>query len=161
VNVAVQSLTIKAVISVLFCLALGLLSGFTTSKAIEGWYVFLEKPTFNPPNWVFGPVWTFLYTIMGFSTAVIWHKGWSRREVKIALIIFLIHLGLNALWTQLFFGMRSPELALVEIVFLFISIAMYSLRFYRLEPWTGWAQIPYLLWVLFATVLNASIVWLN
>ena len=156
-----NSLALKIIICVFVCLAVGGLSGYATSDAIGSWYADLNKPFFNPPGWVFGPVWTMLYTLMGVSTAMIWHKGLNTPGVKKALMVFSIHLALNFFWSIIFFGLEQPFWALIEILFLLASIIAFTVYYYRIKPVTAWLQIPYILWVSFATVLNASIVYLN
>ena len=137
------------------------IGGLATITFKEPWYSLLNKPTFNPPDWIFGPVWTFLYTLMGISAGIIWEKGLEREEVREALQIFGVHLLLNAFWTILFFGFQTPEIALAEILILLITIILYTRRFYRIDHISGWMQVPYIAWVSFATILNLSIVWLN
>lgn len=156
-----KSKVTKILLFTFLCLAIGYISGMTTRDAISDWYVFLTKPPFTPPNWLFAPVWTSLYLIMGISAGVVWHQGWNRKEVKLALGIFGAHLVLNTLWTQLFFGFQTPFWAMIEIILLWISILWYSIHFYRIKKWTGLIQLPYLIWVSFASVLNAAIVYLN
>lgn len=148
-------------LAIITCWVIGAGSGFLTVDAISTWYVEINKPGFNPPNWVFGPVWTSLYTIMGFSAGVIWNMGWSNPDVKKALGVFSIHMLLNGLWSILFFGLKNPEIAFVEILILLGSMVYYTRLFYALKPFTAWLQVPYLAWVSFASVLNGSIAWLN
>lgn len=153
--------TFKPLICVFGCLLVGAVSGFLTVDSISTWYVDINKPFFNPPNWVFGPVWTILYTIMGFSAGLIWNMGWSSPGVKIALGVFSVHMLLNGLWSVLFFGLKNPEIAFIEILVLLGSMMYYTRLFYALKPFTAWLQVPYLAWVSFASVLNGSIAWLN
>ncbi len=156
-----KSIILKIVISAVICLAIGGLSGFATAGSIGGWYETLNKPVFNPPNWIFGPVWSTLYIFMGISAGMIWHQGLKNPAVKKALTIFAIHMLLNAAWSLLFFGAQNPVLAFIEILFLLGFILYFSKLFYQIKPITGLLQIPYILWVSFATLLNGSIVWLN
>ena len=151
----------KIFVSVILCLVVGGLSGFLTSGSLSTWYVDLVKPSFNPPNWIFGPVWTTLYTLMGISAGIILHQGVEKTEVKKALAIFGVHLILNFFWSIIFFGLQQPEWAFVEIIILLASIFYFSVLFYRIKPATAYLQIPYMWWVTFATVLNGSIAWLN
>lgn len=148
-------------LAVIACLVIGGGSGFLTVDSISTWYVDINKPSFNPPNWVFGPVWTTLYTLMGVSAGIIWNQGYSNPQVKKALVVFSVHLVLNGLWSILFFGLKNPELAFVEILILLASMVYYTRMFYQIKPFTAWMQIPYLMWVSFASVLNGSIAWLN
>jgi tryptophan-rich sensory protein len=123
----------------------------------DAWYVNLEKPSWNPPNWIFGPVWSALYLLMGISAWMVWSKdGFSRAGE--ALTLFLLQLGLNALWTPVFFGMKRLDLALVIIVALLILIAVTRKAFRRHDRLAAWLLVPYLLWVGFATALNA-VLW--
>ena len=156
-----KSLIIKIILSVIICLSVGGLSGYLTSGSISTWYDYLNKPFFNPPDWVFGPVWSVLYTLMGVSAGMIWSKGLEHEGVKRALTVFGIHLVLNFFWSLIFFGMKMPELAFIEILILLGSILYFAILFYRIKPISALLQIPYLLWVSFATILNGSIAWLN
>jgi translocator protein len=117
------------------------------------WYRSLNKPTWNPPGWIFGPVWTALYTAMGVAAWRVWrHGGW--RVQRTPLIWFLIQLALNAAWTPLFFGLQQPGLAFAEIVLLCVAIAVTLGLFWRTDPIAGWLFVPYLAWVSFASLLN-------
>ncbi len=122
------------------------------------WYNELNKPEWNPPAWLFGPVWTLLYTFMGIAAWKIWKK-YGFRDARPELILFLIQLGLNGLWSQLFFGMQNPGAAFFEIFFLLAAIIITTVLFFRKSILSGWLMIPYILWVSFATVLNGAI-WL-
>jgi len=152
---------VKIVIGILICNGVGLLVSGVTLDAIPGWYAQLNKPSFNPPNWLFGPVWTVLYTLMGISAATIWEAGAERPEVKKALNIFAIQLVLNGLWSYLFFGYKNPLFAFIEILWLLIAIVVTILHFKNIKSWAAWLLIPYLLWVIFAAILNFSIYLLN
>jgi len=121
----------------------------------------LVKPSFNPPSWVFGPVWTLLYILMGIAAFLVWQKGWDSRFVRAALVLFAVQLILNGMWSILFFGMQSPGLALVEIAILWLSILATLLLFWRVVPFGGMLLLPYAAWVTFAAVLNGSIWILN
>ena len=124
------------------------------------WYQALEKPWFNPPNWIFGPVWTVLYVLMGVAAWFVWRHG-SGRILAWALGLFLLQLILNAAWTPLFFGMHRPGWAFVDIVLLWGVLAATLVVFYRVSGTAASLLIPYWLWVGFATVLNGTIWWLN
>lgn len=153
---------IRIVLVVMTCLVIGYLSGTVTRESILTWYPTLVKPVFNPPNWLFGPVWTLLYAMMGVAGGLIWNHIESDREnVKKAFLFFVIQLGLNALWSYLFFGLHNPLIALIEIILLWLMIFETYTQFKRIDKVAGLLLIPYLLWVSFATVLNASIWWLN
>lgn len=153
--------TVKLVISIATPLAVGGLSGFATARGVANWYPTLTKPSFNPPAWVFGPAWTLLYIMMGVAAFLVWRKGLEVDGVKIALTVFGIQLALNGLWSILFFGMQAPGLALAEIIVLWIAIGATTVLFWRVVPAAGALLLPYWGWVSFATVLNASLWWLN
>lgn len=152
---------LKLVLAVAIPLAVGGLSGFVTAEAVSTWYPTLVKPAFNPPAWIFGPVWTVLYVMMGVAAFLVWRRGLGTEGVKNALLVFLVQLGLNGLWSILFFGMRSPGLALIEIVLLWLAIGATVARFRRVDPVAGGLLLPYWAWVSFATVLNLALWWLN
>jgi len=133
-----------------------------TRESITTWYPTLEKPVFNPPNWLFAPVWTILYAMMGVAGGLVWnHLETEREAVKKAFLFFIIQLGLNAMWSYLFFGLHNPLLALIEIVLLWLMIFETYSQFKKIDRIAGMLLVPYLAWVAFATVLNASIWWLN
>lgn len=132
----------------------GLVGSLFTFSAINDWYRFLAKPSFSPPNWLFGPVWTILYLLMGLAWYFAWKKG-----VKPTL--FLVHLGFNSLWSVLFFGLRNPGLAFLEILVLWTLIVAVMRQFYRYNRLAVWLLVPYLLWVSFAAVLNFTVWQLN
>ncbi len=144
----------KLIITVIGCELVGLVGTPFTVAAIPTWYQSLNKPFFSPPNWIFGPVWTALYLLMGISAYLVWIK-------KGALNYFLIQLFLNFLWSVLFFGLRSPLLGFIDIVTLWIFILITILQFYKISKPAAYLLIPYLLWVSFATLLNLSIILLN
>jgi len=152
----------KILIFVATCLAVGYFSGIATQSSVNTWFPTLVKPSFNPPGWVFAPVWSFLYIIMGIAAGLVWSRiDYEREAVRKALLFFAIQLALNALWSILFFGIKNPLLALVEIVLLWLMIYETYVKFAKIDKIAGYLFIPYLLWVSFATVLNASIWWLN
>ncbi len=154
----------KKVFTFLVCLAIPLavggISGFATSTGLDSWYSTLNKPSFNPPGWLFAPVWTTLYALMGIGLYLIYTSPKSE-ERNNALRIFSIQLALNFIWSFLFFFFEKPGLALIEIVMMWVSILMMIFYFRKVNTIAGNIQIPYLLWVSFASVLNASIWWLN
>jgi tryptophan-rich sensory protein len=152
---------IRLAIAVAVPLAVGGLSGFATAHGIQDWYPSLVKPSFTPPSWVFGPVWTLLYLMMGTAAFLVWQKGWENGTVKTALALFAIQLILNGLWSVLFFGMRWPGLAFAEILLLWISIGGTIALFWRVAPVAGMLLLPYDAWVTFAVVLNGAIWLLN
>ena len=151
---------IKLIITCILCLSVGWAGSLFTGKNLN-WYQDLNKPSFNPPGWVFGPVWTALYIMMGISAFLIWQKGLADRLVKTALVFFVIQLLLNAVWTPFFFGLKSPILAFTDIILLWFGILFTIVKFYSLSKPASFLLIPYLLWVTFAAFLNFSIVLLN
>lgn len=149
------------VLSVGVCfLAAGIGSVFTTS-AIDTWYSTLNKPFFNPPNWVFGPAWTLLYLLMGISLYLAWISKTGKEKKRQAITLFIIQLSLNALWSILFFGLKSPSAAFIGIVVLWLTIFLTIKNFLRISKVAGWLLIPYIAWVSFASLLNLSIIILN
>ena len=147
---------------VVTCVAVGYLSGEVTRESVTTWYPTIEKPSFNPPNWLFAPVWGLLYVLMGVAAGLVWTKIDDQKEtVKKGLTFFAVQLGLNALWSYLFFGLHNPLIALIEIALLWLMIYETFLQFNKVNRTAGYLLIPYLLWVSFAMVLNASIWWLN
>ena len=154
-----RSLITKILISAFLCLALGTASSFSTIESITTWYQFLNKPSFNPPNWIFGPVWTVLYITMGVSFALVWHT--PHKDRKKAMLIFGVQFALNLCWSFLFFNLQLLGVAYFEIMAMFISIIITILAFYRINKTAALLLIPYLCWVLFATILNYSIWILN
>ena len=154
----------RILIVVVTCLAIGYFSGMATQSSIKTWFPTLIKPSFNPPNWVFAPVWSMLYIMMGIAAGMVWNRleyTMDKELVKKSLVFFAIQLGLNALWSILFFGLRNPMLALIEIVLLWLMIYETYIKFGKIDKIAGYLFLPYLAWVSFATVLNASIWWLN
>ncbi|MBM4446755.1 MAG: tryptophan-rich sensory protein [Chloroflexi bacterium] len=151
----------KLVACIVACLAAGAIGSIFTREAIPNWYATLEKPAFNPPNWLFAPVWTLLYILMGVAAFLVWRKGLENRQVRIALIVFLVQLVLNALWSVVFFGLESPLYGLIVIFALWVAILFTVLKFFRISLASSALMWPYLLWVTFAAVLNSSIWLLN
>ena len=152
---------IKLLISVIVCECAGLIGSIFTTGAIPTWYAALQKPSFTPPNWLFAPVWSTLYLLMGIAAFLVWRKGLADRQVRIALIIFLIQLILNILWSVVFFGLESPLSGLIVIIVLWIAILITILRFWKISHAAAWLLVPYIVWVSIATALNASIWALN
>lgn len=152
----------KILIVVVSCLAIGYFSGIVTRSAILDWYPTLIKPSFNPPNWIFVPVWSMLYIMMGVAAGLVWNRiDYDKETVKKALVFFAVQLGLNALWSYLFFGLHNPMLAGLEIIVLWLMIYETHIQFAKINKIAGYLFLPYLAWVSFAAVLNASIWWLN
>ncbi len=144
------------------CLLVGYLSGMVTRDSITSWYPTIVKPTFNPPNWIFAPVWSILYIMMGVSGGMVWNRLEQDPEnVKKAFTFFIIQLALNAAWTVIFFYFHNPFLALIEIILLWLLIFETYTQFKKIDKTAGMLLLPYLAWVSFAMVLNGSIWWLN
>jgi translocator protein len=152
---------VKFFVSIALCQLAGVLGSLFTIPAIPGWYATLKKPVFSPPNWLFSPVWISLYTLMGISLFILWSHVGIKTEVKKAMVFFFVQLGLNALWSVIFFGLRSPLAGLIEMAFLWSAIVLTILYFFSLSPWAGILLLPYLGWVSFAFVLNFSLWILN
>lgn len=154
-------LFLKLFFAIVISEAAGIIGSLFTASAIPGWYAGLVKPEFNPPNWVFGPVWTTLYALMGIAAFLVWKRGSERREVKTALAIFVGQLALNTLWSIIFFGLNNPGAAFIEIILLWIAIAITIAVFAKISRAAAWLLVPYLLWVSFAGYLNYAIWALN
>ncbi len=152
----------RIAIVVIICLAVGYLSGMVTRASITTWYPTLVKPSFNPPNWIFAPVWTSLYVMMGVAAGLIWNQITTQKAaVTKALQFFIIQLVLNALWSYLFFGLHNLMLATIEVVLLWLMIFETYSQFAKINKTASYLMLPYLAWVSFASVLTASIWWLN
>ncbi len=151
----------KLIGSIAICLLAGVIGSFFTVQNIPTWYTTLNKPFFNPPNWIFGPVWTILYILMGIALFLVLNKKEVKGEKGTAILFFGIQLFLNLLWSILFFGLKSPVAGLLEIGILWISIVFTIFLFYRISKLSALLLAPYLLWVSFATVLNYFIWRLN
>lgn len=148
-------------ISVAICLLVGFLSGFATQSSVNDWYLTLNKPFFNPPNWVFAPVWSALYILMGIAAGMVWAKGYYHIWVKTALYHFVFQLLLNALWSIVFFGLKSPLGALFIIITLNILL-VFTFKWFRVvKAAAAYLLLPYIAWVAFASLLNAAIWYLN
>ncbi len=152
---------IKILFSTALCLSAGAIGSAFTIAAIPEWYATLQKPSFSPPNWMFGPVWTLLYVLMAVAAAMVWQKGLQNPPVRKALTVFLLQLILNTVWSYLFFGLRSPLYGLVDILFLWAMILVTIAQFSKVSVPAALLLIPYLLWVTFATGLNLGILLLN
>lgn len=152
---------VRLVVSILVCQLAGGLGAIFTSPAIPTWYASLEKPAFQPPNWLFFPVWTTLYTLMGIAAFLVWRKGLDLRRVRVALGIFAVQLVLNTAWSIIFFGAQELFGALIVIAILWIVILINIVTFWRISKVAGALLIPYILWVSFASLLNYSVWVLN
>lgn len=146
--------------SIIIAQLAGIIGSLFTAANVATWYPTLIKPEWNPPSWVFGPVWITLYTLMGIAAFIIWtHK--KNPTAKNALTIYGIHLALNALWSMLFFGLQNPKIAFIEIILLLIVIIVVTVRFWKIDIRAGALMIPYICWVSFASILNYMIWQLN
>jgi len=152
---------VKLTISIVACLAAGGIGSLFTFKAIPAWYPSLKKPRYTPPNQAFGPVWTTLYILMGVSVFFIWQKGLTTEGVTLAFTLFWIQLVINALWSIVFFGMRSKGGGVIIIVILWFLIMAAIITSFQVSIWAGILLVPYILWVSVAAYLNIGIWWLN
>lgn len=151
---------IKLIGSIIFCNTVGVLGALVTNPRTD-WFINLNKPWFNPPSWLFGPVWTMLYTLMGISIYLIWKDGFFTPERRTARAIFILQLVLNSGWSYVFFGMQEIGMALVLIIAIWLAIITTIIAFYRVHKIAALLFIPYLLWVTFASILNFSLWQLN
>jgi tryptophan-rich sensory protein len=151
----------KPIAGLIVWLLVSLAAGFIGSRFMPGeWYEALNKPSWNPPSSVFGPVWTTLYILMGIAAWLVWRKV-SFAGAHVALTLFIIQLVLNALWSFLFFGIHRPDMAFIEIIILWVLILATIIGFWRISMLAGILLLPYLLWVSFASVLNLQLWRLN
>jgi translocator protein len=142
---------------VALCVGAGLAASFATMQSVVEWYPTLNKPSWTPPNWLFAPVWTVLYVMMAVAAWLVWRAG----NAKTALFLFFGQLLLNVAWSVLFFGAQSPLLGLIDIVLMWLAIAITIFAFAMRSRLAAFLMVPYLCWVSLATALNASIVMLN
>ncbi|MBU0532187.1 tryptophan-rich sensory protein [Candidatus Micrarchaeota archaeon] len=149
----------ELIIAIVICQLAGIIGSFFTLQSIPTWYTSLAKPSFTPPNWVFGPVWITLYTLMGVSA--FWIFSSKNKKQKMALYIFACQLILNTLWSVVFFGLQSSLYGLIIIILLWLSIIATIVKFHEIDKRAGLILIPYLLWVSFASILNFWIYILN
>lgn len=152
---------LKLIIAILVSELAGVIGSLFTAPSIPGWYSTLIKPSLNPPSWVFGPVWTTLYALMGIAAFLIWKKGLNNKGVTVALTIFAAQLVLNTLWSIIFFGLHSPGAAFIEIIFLWFAILATIIAFSKISKPAAWLLVPYILWVSFASYLNFMLWMLN
>ncbi len=152
---------LKIAVATGVCLFIGFVASLATQASILDWYPTLEKPWFNPPNWIFGPVWIFLYVLMGIAAGIVWSKGFYHKWVQTALYHFGFQLMLNGAWSLLFFGLKEPLWALIDIIGLFIFLILTIKWFKIVSNTAAYLLIPYAVWVLFAAILNFEIWRLN
>lgn len=139
----------------------GILGSYATMSGIDSWYSFLQKPFLNPPGWIFGPVWTLLYVLMGIASFLIYEKAWKKEAGRKALKIYVFQLILNSLWSIIFFGLQQPFFAFMELIILWLAILWTILSFYKISKAAAYLLLPYIAWVSFAAYLNLSIAILN
>lgn len=151
----------KLLVSVLLCQFAGAVGSIFTASSLENWYMLLEKPAFTPSSQVFFPAWVILYTLMGVSFYLIWEEGLQEQKVKIGLFVFGIQLGLNVLWSFIFFGLKSPYYAFIEIILLWLAIFLTILKFREISKMASYLLLPYITWVSFAALLNYYLWILN
>ena len=151
----------RILIAVIVCLGIGFMASFATQSSVNDWYVTLNKPSFNPPDWVFAPVWTALYILMGVAAGMVWARGFYHKWVKTALYHFGFQLVFNALWSIVFFGFKQPFWALLVILTLLVLIILTIKWFKVVSTTAAWLMVPYLIWICFATLLNYEIWVLN
>ena len=148
-------------VSIALCLLAGTIGSIFNIKAIPNWYAKLKKSKLNPPGFVFGPVWTILYLMMAISLYLVWITGGKSSSFNLAIILFLIQLFLNVIWSYLFFGIRKPLFAFYEIILLWIFILLTIISFFQFSKAAAYLLLPYLFWVSFASYLNYSVWKLN
>lgn len=151
----------KLLVAIIGCELVGILATPFTIASIPTWYANLNKPSFSPPSFLFGPVWTILYFLMGISAFLVWREGTKKEKVMRGLVYFLIQLFFNFIWSILFFGLHQPLLAFFDIIVMLMFIFLTIIQFNKISKTASYLLIPYLLWVSFASILNLSIVVLN
>ncbi|MFA6432132.1 MAG: TspO/MBR family protein [Candidatus Margulisiibacteriota bacterium] len=152
---------IKLVVSIGICLLAGGIGSIATYPSIPTWYAGLNRPALSPPNWIFGPVWTTLFIMMGIALYLVWQKGTEKKEIRNAMVIFGVQLILNTFWSILFFGMQRPLYSFIEIIFLWLAILATIISFSKISKPAAWLLVPYILWVSFASYLNLTIYLVN
>lgn len=156
-----KGLFIKIIICLAVTFSSPVIASFVMEPGSSDWYANLNKPFFNPPGWVFGPVWTVLYILMAVSAGLVWQKGLGGPKVRLAMGLYLVQLILNAFWTPIFFGLEMPLLAFIDILLLLAGIILAILAFFRVSRYGALLMLPYLVWTAFAAVLNFSLWYLN
>lgn len=146
---------------IVLCELAGIVGSVFTVSSIPTWYQTLVKPVFSPPNWVFGPVWTTLYALMGIAVYRVWSLGMKKESVRHAVYLFVMHLALNAIWSPIFFGARQIPLAFVTIAIMWLTLITVMFRFEKLDKMSALFLVPYLAWISFAMVLNYNLWILN
>ena len=151
----------KLIVSILIVFLAGAVGTVFTLKEITGWYAYLPKPSWTPPNWAFGPIWSTLYVLMGISLFLIWREGLNRKDVQIAIIVFAVQLAINVIWSLVFFGTHNLFGGLVLVLILWAAILVNIIVFYRISKPAGLILIPYIVWVSIASYLNYSVLILS
>lgn len=151
----------KLAISIAIPIAIGATAGFFTVTGVESWYQTIQKPSWNPPSWVFGPVWTTLYIMMGIALFLIWKSGANDSLKRTAIGLFAVQLVLNFFWSFIFFDQQQPGWALAEIIVMWFAILITIFAFAKVNKTAAWLLVPYISWVSFATILNYTIWKLN
>ncbi|MBP8933673.1 MAG: tryptophan-rich sensory protein [Candidatus Atribacteria bacterium] len=151
----------KLIISIAICQGAGFIASWYTAESISTWYETLQKPSFTPPGWLISLIWIFLYTIMGIAFYLIWKKSYIKKGISSAQVFFFVQLLLNVLWTLVFFGFQFPLGGIYTIILLWVFILITAIKFFFINRVAGYLMIPYLIWVSFASILNAYIVQLN
>jgi translocator protein len=151
----------KFFISILIPLLVGAIAGYFTTAGVKGWYTVATKPCFNPPNWIFAPVWTTLYVLMGIALFLVWKSDADRAIKQPAILLFVAQLTLNFFWSIIFFKLQQPGWAFAEIILMWLMILLTILWFGKISSTAAWLLVPYICWVSFASVLNYSIWRLN
>jgi tryptophan-rich sensory protein len=152
---------LRLIVSIIVVFIAGAIGSIFTSPQITTWYAALVKPSWAPPNWVFGPVWTTLYVLIGVALFLVWREGVNRKDVKIALLVFAVQLILNILWSVIFFGFNSLLGGLLTVIILWIAILANIIVFYKVSKPAGLLLVPYIVWVSIASYLNYSVYLLN
>ncbi len=152
---------VKLLTSIVICQAAGIIGSLFTMPNIPTWYRSLTKPAFAPPNWIFAPVWTMLFLLMGIALYLVWKQGWNTPAVRGAMILFFVHLVVNILWSAVFFGLRAPLAGFFVIIALWFLILLTMINFSNVSKPAGILLIPYISWVSFASILNFMIYRLN
>ena len=152
---------LKLFISILIPLLIGGSAGFFATSGVNGWYALANKPSFNPPNWIFAPVWTTLYILMGIALYLVWKSTATASIKQTAILLFVVQLTLNFFWSILFFKFQLTGWAFVEIIAMWVAILFTILWFGKISSTAAWLLVPYICWVSFASLLNYSIWKLN
>ncbi|MCX5748893.1 MAG: tryptophan-rich sensory protein [Candidatus Saganbacteria bacterium] len=151
----------RLILSIAVCFLAGAIGSVFTYPNMPTWYANLNKPFFNPPNWIFGPVWTILYIMMGIALFLVWQKSIEDKAARPLLPLFLLQLALNSLWSIIFFGEHLLLWASIEIIILWCVILLFIIRSYRISKPASWLMVPYICWVSFAAILTISLKLLN